>query len=217
MTRQQFPNLDLAERQLAISGRDIFLQVPGKPDEILAAAANDDASNNVDPYWGLLWDAAIAMSECLLSRQWPPLRTLELGCGSGLVGIAGLHAGLDVAFTDLVPDAVQLATANAERNGFPSPVGFALDWKQPLDQRYELLIASDVLYEASNHQFLLNVAERMLEDGREFWIGDPGRTIAADFIKMATDAGWKVELKDADGRETLMPARLKFQLIILRR
>ena len=43
----------------------------------------------VDPYWAKIWPAAPLLAEALIRSELAPgPRMLELGCGSGLVGIA---------------------------------------------------------------------------------------------------------------------------------
>ena len=101
---------------------------------MLLEAVDGEAAGDLqtDPYWGLLWDAAPKTAEQILQNAWPQgLTAVELGCGVGLAGIAGLIAGLDVTMTDLVPTAVEMAVNNAAMNGFPSAKGKAIDWRNP--------------------------------------------------------------------------------------
>ena len=198
--------IDLGEVQ-------IQLKLPADPESLLEDLAEQDAKDchDTDPYWSWLWDASADMSRCILSEHWKlPLKTLELGCGCGLAGIAGLLAGLDVTFSDLVPDAVELAQHNAAQNGFTDAEGLVLDWNHPQKAKFDLLIASDILYEASNHQPILRLAEKMLLKGGQFWIGDPGRSIVSDFIHAARDAGWSTQL-----RRNGASGSSKFQLLVM--
>ena len=135
------------------------------------------------------------------SERWcairPPAdtRVLELGCGSGLVGIAALACGLDVTFSDYVPLAVDLALENAARNGFPNAKGLVLDWRavdQTTCERFPLILAADVTYDRSNIDPLLNVLDQMLAPGGEAWFGDAGRSPAEEFVRQAQTAKWSV-------------------------
>jgi hypothetical protein len=90
------------------------------------------------------------------------LPCLELGCGSGLVGLACLAAGLEVTFSDYVPFTVELALENAARNGFANARGLVLDWRQPHDRQWPLIVAADVTYDRTNIAPLLDVLEKML-------------------------------------------------------
>ena len=142
-----------------ILGRNIQLRVPADPNQLLEEAANND---DKDPYWGKVWNAAVPSAKCVLRTSWPTgTRALELGCGTGLLGIAAQLAGLKLTFTDHVTDAVSLAVENAKANGFPESEGRLLDWHQdqntPGIETYPVLLASDVLYETSLHLSLIHI------------------------------------------------------------
>ena len=205
--------MDWKLKTVDLGDSQIKLKLPADPERILDQLAEQDseASWDSDPYWSWLWDASVDMSRCILSEQWQfPLKTLEVGCGCGLAGIAGLMAGLDVTFSDLVPEAVALAQHNAALNGFANAAGLVLDWHQPQNVKFDLLIASDVLYDASNHVPLLRLAEEMLASGGQFWIGDPGRFIASEFMQAAQHAGWATALRRHESDELS-----KFQLLVM--
>ncbi|PTT86935.1 methyltransferase [Pelomonas sp. HMWF004] len=50
---------------------------------------------------------------------WLGRRVLDLGCGSGVIGLALAQAGAEVTASDVNPDAVANAAANARANGLP--------------------------------------------------------------------------------------------------
>lgn len=212
--------LTTIQRTLTIGGATIRLRIPADPEEVLQeAVAGTEAGNRfVDPYWGLLWDAAPRTAERILQVTWPEgLSALELGCGVGLTGIAGLRAGLDVTFSDLVPSAVELALANAADNGFPAAKGFVLDWTSPASLRFPLIFASDVLYDRENHDPLLNVLSSMLTEDGQVWIGDAGRANAPLFWKKALAEGWNIEIQNAAGQQMDAPSHVCFQLFVMTR
>lgn len=211
-----------ATRPTAVRIRDrtIHIEIPADPERLLQDAVQAEAEGirNADAYWGLLWDAAPRTADLLLSRTWPGgLHALELGCGIGLTGIAGLLAGLQVTFSDLVPSAVQLAQRNAALSGFPAACGLVLDWREPPDQQFDLLIASDVLYDAQNHLPLLKTLDAMLAADGTVWIGDAGRANLPLFIERARSAGWNLELFDQQFHPVSAPTHVQFQLLILNR
>lgn len=206
----------MKRQQLQIGPHQLTLQLPADPDRLLeaAAAAGDDS----DPYWGILWDAAVEMAGCVLKAEWPDGgRALEIGCGCGLVGVAGLMAGLDVTFSDLVPDAVQLSLSNATINGFPNAAGRAIDWRDEIGESFDLLLASDVLYETGQHESLLAFANRTLKPGGCLWIGDPGRQQAELFLQRAEQQGWQVQVRDRELRPLKRAVHVNFQLLVCER
>ncbi|MEZ6124405.1 MAG: methyltransferase domain-containing protein [Planctomycetaceae bacterium] len=205
----------LKRMTISIGARDVLLEVPADPDALLEHSAR---TSDGDPYWGILWEAASAMSACVLKLPWKPNQTaLELGCGSGLVGIAAGLAGLTVCFSDYVPEAVELAIRNAALNGMPAAEGLVLDWRQSCRRQFDIVLASDVLYETGLHQPLLNLASQVMIPNGRWLIGDPGRPQARDFLNLADDQGWKVTLFDRDLRPVVMPSRSQFQLLSLTR
>src|SRR5262249_49754935 len=55
------------------------------------------AADEYMPYWADLWPAARMLAKYIVRQSWAPgLRALEVGCGLGLPGIAGLAMGLRV-------------------------------------------------------------------------------------------------------------------------
>ncbi len=200
--------------------RSVSLQIPADPDQMLEDALAGEAcgNRNTDPYWGLLWDAAPRTARLILSRKWTAkAKALELGCGVGLAGIAGLMAGMDVTFSDLVPSAVQMAQENAALNGFPDAAGLVVDWLCPPPVSFDVLLASDVLYDSANHAPLLQTIEAMLNTDGCVWIGDAGRANAPKFIDQAQKSGWHVQIFDEELHRLSQPTHIRFQLLVLSR
>ena len=203
-------------RSYSVAEREIQL-LTSDEEACLNAAVRGDA---VDPYWGKVWDSAIPSAECVLKNDWAlaaGLKTIELGCGLGLVGITGLLAGLDVTFSDHEPQAVERAIENAATNGFENCDGLVMNWAKPVSEKFDVILASDVLYEASSHEALLTTASKLLLPSGKFCIGDPGRWLAKDFLNLAMDDGWKVKLFDGDMKQATTPASNQFQWIELRK
>lgn len=193
---------------------------PAHPAPTHRAATDNSTSKSAgsDPYWGLLWESSIELAILILSHPWPQSAScIELGCGPGLAGIAAASAGLQVTLTDLMPDAVQLALQNAAANGISTIVGQQLDWKSPPQQPFDVILASDVLYESDLHQDLLNTISHLSHHRSVIWIGDPGRESARGFLRLVDDHNWSYRLRSADGHELIQPQRSRFQLIELLR
>jgi predicted nicotinamide N-methyase len=221
-----------SEREVAVGPLVVKLLTPADPDEFLNHLVEPiDKSRPylADPFWAKVWPAATDLATGIwrafgseshaasdaANRQ--PLRCLELGCGSGVVGIVALAAGLDVTFSYYVPQAVELALENAARNGVTGGRGLVLDWRAPTDELFPLIVAADVTYDLTNLPPLLNVLDRMLAPGGEAWFGDAGRGPAADFLHLASSRGWLVRLLDETDRPVLVPILGRYQKIVLRR
>jgi predicted nicotinamide N-methyase len=210
-----------SDREVTIGTYRFRLFTPTDPDallEHLEAPETAAQPHLADPYWAKLWPAAPLLAEAIV-RNAPPrgTRVLELGCGSGLVGIAALACGLDVTFSDYVPLAVELALENARRNGFSHGKGLVLDWRSPGEaEKYPLIVAADVTYDRTNIDPLLNVLDQRLADGGQAWFGDAGRGPAAEFLDRARHLGWQVSLFDEHDVPAVGSVLGQYQRIVLR-
>ena len=217
------------EREVAVEPRTFRLLTPADPDELLnhlVEPLDTSQPHLADPYWAKLWPAATYLAEAILripqsvnpkSKIQNSKSCLELGCGSGLVGLAALAAGYEVTFSDYVPQAVELALENAARNGLCGARGLVLDWRRPASLQFPFIVAADVTYDRTNLAPLLDTIERMLAPGGEAWLGDAGRGPAAEFLTLAADRGFAVSLFDEHDRPAIVPALGRCQRIVLRR
>ena len=142
------------------------------------------------PYWAELWSSAVALAHDVSMRSLRGRRTLELGCGLGLPSIAAARAGGRVLASDWSAEAVAAAAANAERNDVVIET-LRCSWAAPgpLVERapWDLVLASDVLYERRNVEQLLALLPRLVDAGGLVLIADPGRRPAKDFLERAAD------------------------------
>lgn len=206
---------------MAVGGRTFRMLLPADPDRFLddldeSPAAPKELS---DPYWAKLWPAALHLAEAIPKANWPPeTEILELGCGSGLAGLAALASGFRVTFSDYVPLAVELALENARRNGLNTNArGMVLDWREPPPLKFAVIIAADVLYDRAKNPILINLLKRILAPTGVAWFSDAGRSAGADFLKLATDRGFAVKLFDEHDRPVGVPAEGHYQRFVLRR
>ena len=217
-TRAEFP----------IGDRQFQLTLPALPDAFLddPDVQRANQQNDYMPYWAYLWPASTTMARLILEHPWTVgTRTLEIGSGVGLVGIAGLAAGLDLTFSDYDATSVESALRNARVNGFDQARGWHFDWRDLTKDvaPFELIIGCEVVYEAGNHPLVLNVLDRYLARDGVCWIGDPGRVHAPGFCRLAIDRGYSIDLLDATGTQVpLKNDQLdlehgQFRMLILRK
>ena len=198
--------------EIAVVGGQFFcLQMPANPDAVFGhLEAHPDAAAELgdDPYWTQVWPTALRLSEDVLAAAWQPgSEAIELGCGIGLVGLAALARGMHVTLSDSSPLAVELAVENARRNGFSAVEGFVLDWRSPPQRTYDVILASDVVYDVALHKPLLSTLRSLSHPNTTIWIGDCGRGASEAFLATAKRQ-WHMELRDG-GRD--------YQLICLQR
>jgi predicted nicotinamide N-methyase len=156
------------------------------------------AADEYVPYWPTLWPSARMLAKAVLREPWDrypqPVRVLEVGCGLGLAGIAGLARGLSVTFSDVDETALAFAVANARLNGFRS--GFRtrlIDFRSPPDgERYPVVIGSDLMYENRLVDPLVDLLDAVLAPGGVCLIADPDRLPARVFRWKLEEAGYDV-------------------------
>lgn len=181
------------DEAVCIAGVEFRIRRPADPDAFLddPGVIQANLANDYMPYWGFIWPSAIAMTEWIVKQDWRPAHLLEIGCGVGLTGLAALSRGHRVTFSDHDQQAVEAACRNAELNGFDNHDGVVADWRSPGTQRFETVIANDVLYEQTLHSILIEFLEAVVARQGTAWFGDPGRERAAEFMTLARERGWR--------------------------
>jgi len=179
---------DLVEEVVGVAGRDLVLLRPRDAEALLSE--EEFSRDEFLPYWAELWPSATALARVVGARALRGARTLELGCGLGLVSLAAAAAGGRVTATDWAPDSITLLERNAARNGLTIE-GLCVDWAAPeaivARAPWDLVLASDVLYEARNGVALLPLLPRLIDARGEIWLADPGRREAEPFLERAAE------------------------------
>jgi predicted nicotinamide N-methyase len=177
---------DLVEEAVGIRGRELRLLRPRDAEALLDEEAFE--REEFLPYWAELWPSALALARAVGARSLGARRVVELGCGLGLPSIAAALQGARVLATDWSPDAVAVAADNAARNGAAIDT-LVCSWAEPepIARRgpWDLVLASDVLYEQRDVDLLLAALPPLLAGGGEAWIADPGRAPAERFLECA--------------------------------
>jgi predicted nicotinamide N-methyase len=188
---------DVVEEVVAVAGRDLALLRPRDAEALLSEEAFEQ--EEFLPYWAELWPSSLALARTIGVRALHGARTLELGCGLGLPSVAAALAGGRVLATDWAPDAIAMTRVNADRNGAELET-LVCSWTDPAEllERgpWDLVLASDVLYEARNGEALLPLLPRLLAPRGEAWLADPGRPAAERFLAALAER-LEVERRDA--------------------
>lgn len=145
------------------------------PDDLIDEAAF--AEDEFLPYWAELWPAAHLLVAAL--PHVAGLSVVELGCGLGLPSLVAAARGARVTATDWATDAVHLLQRNAVRNGLELDAEVR-DWRRPWPDRFDLLLAADVLYERRNVEPVL---ERVQELAPAAILGLAGRPYEDLFLR----------------------------------
>jgi predicted nicotinamide N-methyase len=182
---------DLVEETIVVAGEPISLFRPRDSDDLLAEEAFDQ--EELLPYWAELWPSSVALAQTVGARALRGTRTLELGCGLGLVSIAAARAGGRVLATDWSAEALRFTRDNAARNDVEIET-MLVDWSAPeaiLERGpWQLVLGSDVLYERRNVDQMLELLPRLVDSSGEVWIADPGRQTSMDFV-LHSQRAWR--------------------------
>jgi ETFB lysine methyltransferase len=185
---------ELASTAVTIAGRTYDLLRPKNIDDLIS-----EEDFNLDeriPYWADCWPSSRVLAERLLREQGQGRQLLELGCGIGLVTLAAAQVGFDVLATDYYADALEFTSANASRHALGQVDTRLVDWRKlPSDLgHFDVVAASDVLYERQQPALVAGVLARTLSAGGIGLLTDPGRRFAESFIEECARQDLKAEL-----------------------
>ena len=140
---------------------------------------NDDenAPEPQPPYWAYPWAGGAVLARYVLDR--PSVvsgrRVLDLGAGSGLVGIAAAKAGArEVSAAEIDRNGVVALSLNAAANGVPIKV-IGEDITSGSPPAVDLVLAGDVFYGEDVARRVIPFLDRCLAKGVDVLVGDPGR------------------------------------------
>jgi len=191
--RAQF---DVVRTDILIAGREVRIHHPRNADALIDEQAFEDDERL--PYWADVWPSARVLAERVATMPVDDRRFLELGCGAGLVSVAAAIAGFDVTATDYYDEALRFTALNVLMNTgalIDTRIG---DWRRfPHDiGRFELVVASDVLYEQPHAGLIAGVLDRTLTARGSAIIADPGRIAAPQFIDECKERGMPAAILD---------------------
>jgi predicted nicotinamide N-methyase len=168
-------------RVVQLGGRDVELLSPANADELISE--DDYVMDERLPYWADLWPSAQILAGEVRTMRLAGQRVLELGCGMGFVAVAAAMAGADVTATDYYEDAVLFARLNVEQATGRAIATRMVDWtKMPADLgRFDVVLASDVLYEPRYAGLVARAIAATLARGGEAIVADPGRIALPSF------------------------------------
>jgi predicted nicotinamide N-methyase len=189
---------EMARERVIVEGRTFVLARPTDGDRLLdhPTIRSAFAADEYMPYWVDLWPAARMLAKVILRETWAPgTEALEVGCGLGLPGVVALAAGLRVTFSDYDATALRFAADNARANGFTDFRLLQMDWRSPpADQRWPVVLGSDLVYELRNVAPLVELIKHVLAPGGVCLLTDQDRvpshvlreTLAAEGLAYTT-------------------------------
>lgn len=144
--------------------------------------------------FGQLWPSGRLLAQAMDRADVAGKRVLEIGCGIGLPSLVLQRRGAIVVASDMHPLAEAFLAYNAALNDLPALHYRQLRWGFPLPALgdFDMLIASDVLYERGHAELLSNVVARHAREDCELVITDPGRGHSAELTRRLAVQGFEV-------------------------
>ncbi len=142
-----------------------------------AVEPDDDASEPQPPYWAYAWAGGAVLARYILDHPQSVAgrRVLDLGAGSGLVGIAAAKAGAGaVMAAEIDRNGVAAIGLNAAANGVEITV-LDKDITTGPPPAVDLVLAGDVFYGREVALRVIPFLDRCLAAGIEVLVGDPRR------------------------------------------
>ena len=203
-------------RDLELAGRTLSLLMPANADELISEADFDRDERL--PYWADLWPSARVLGEELAVLRLVGHRVLELGCGLGVVSIGAVLGGATVTATDYYEEATRFARLNVHDATGTTIATRMVDWTAlPRDLgKFDLVIASDVLYEHRYASLVARAIAATLVRGGEAIVADPGRIALREFLDECEALGLEHEgdarpFVDGEIRQTVTLWKLRWR------
>ncbi len=140
------------------------------------------------PFWIRLWEAAIVLSQFMVSMQPKPGTTvLELGAGLGAPGLAAAAMGCSVTLSDYEDMILDFERVSAAASKLDNVRFDMLDWLNPPEmERYDVILGAEILFREEFFEPLLGIMRHALKpDGVVYMAHDINRKSVNPFLKKA--------------------------------
>lgn len=175
------------------------ITMPVNPEALLDTMTDEEyEKDQLLPYWAEQWPASRPLLDFLSTMIFPDTWLMcELGCGLGTVSAALSSSRSSKALTtatDISFEGCRFAATNIRNNG-GMPRVFCSDWRHPpLKKRFDVVIASDVLYEERWIGPIIDCINQLLTPDGRAWIADPCRRFWPKFKKRVVEQGFSYEI-----------------------
>ena len=160
-----------------------------------------------DSQWsisGVLWPSSFVLAKIMEKKDLNELKILEVGCGLALASIVSKIRGADVTATDNNPAVKNFLEENIRINKCSDIPFKRADWKDGTmssDEKYDLIIGSDILYEKEHPGDLCNFITNNANENCEVIIVDPNRGNKNQFTKIMKSNHFEHNLDQEDHLE----------------
>ena len=159
------------------------------PDDI---AANLGISPALWPLFGVVWPSGLALADFIDGYDTGNKRILEVGCGMALPSLLLNAKHADITATDQHPEAAAFLARNTALNQGAAIAFERTGWADHNDSLglFDLIIASDVLYEHGQAELLAAFINAHARPVCEVIVVDPGRGRKSKLVNAMSALGY---------------------------
>jgi predicted nicotinamide N-methyase len=158
----------------------------------LGEAEAEGISSSAWPLFGLVWPSGRVLAHVMQTFELEGKRILELGCGLGLASLIVHRRGGDITASDCHPLAAAFLLENLKLNRLPAMKYQMGNWSRanPLLERFDLIIGSDILYDRGQPHVLSQFIDLHAQPDVEVLIVDPDRGNRVAFNRNMDSLGY---------------------------
>lgn len=192
-------DIELGAFQLKIETfKDLDQTIDTLCDSLDEESSVDPLSEDMCPYFGVVWPAALALSKYLIRHRdrIKGKEILELGCGLAIPSFVAHAYGANILASDFHGDVENFLKKNQMLNN--SYFNYErLNWRENLNdhKQFDIVMGSDVLYESRHPNDVANALLKFVKPGGEIILADPGRSYLQSFVNSMQSLGFKEELE----------------------
>lgn len=156
------------------------------------------------PLFGMVWPSARMLAGAMHTHDIKNKRILEVGCGLGLASLVLQRRLGDITASDRHPLTQLFLNENARINLLPILKYQTGQWDRanPGLGQFDLIIASDVLYERDHPEMLASFLDRHAQENASIIVVDPDRGNRNAFARAMQRKGYALDLQKADLRQS---------------
>lgn len=192
------PGYSTRKLSLTVGGQDWCLRVLSDLQQFGDPDGHGERLGISGAQWSLfgqIWPAGRLLAQAMHRFELRGERILELGCGIGLASLVLQRRGADVVASDMHPLAEPFLAYNSALNTLPAVHYRSMHWDTPLPSlgQFDVIIASDVLYEQGHAELISNVIARHARDDAQVLVTDPGRGNSSRFTRLMQAQDYSLE------------------------
>lgn len=171
------------------------------------------------PYFGVMWEAGIGLSQYLSSSMCEGKKILEIGCGLALPSFVATRFGGNVIATDFHADVPLFLKKNQSENkiNFQYEV---MNWRNEIERTktslgtFDLVLGSDILYESQHPEQVAEALIAFLNPGGKIILADPGRAYIQKFISAMKVLGYPEKMYTQKVAAHLTPKKIEREIFL---